>query len=53
MRAHLLTIRQHRRLDGEVIALLVIGPSKTDRERIIPLSAELFHVIARIIRTHY
>ncbi|MGH8961705.1 MAG: tyrosine-type recombinase/integrase, partial [Jatrophihabitantaceae bacterium] len=29
---------------------LVIAPSKTDRERVIPMSAELFHVIAVIIR---
>jgi hypothetical protein len=30
--------------------LLVVAPSKTDRERVIPMSAELFHVIASIIR---
>jgi hypothetical protein len=35
-----------------VVALLVIAPSKTDRERVIPMSAELFHVIAEIIRYH-
>jgi Phage integrase family len=35
-----------------VIALLVIAPSKTDRERVIPMGAELFHVIASIIRRH-
>jgi integrase len=45
-----LSIRQYRRPNGEVIALLVIAPSKTDRERVIPLSAELFAVIAAIIR---
>ncbi|MEU8804908.1 site-specific integrase [Spirillospora sp. NPDC048819] len=47
-----LSIRQYRRPNGEVIALLVIAPSKTDRERVIPMSAELFHVIASIIRRH-
>lgn len=34
------------------IALLVIAPSKTDRERVIPMSADLFHVIASLIRRH-
>ena len=46
------SIRQYQRPDGEVIALLVIAPSKTDRERVIPMSAELFHVIASVIRRH-
>lgn len=45
-----LSVRQYARPNGEVIALLVIAPSKTDRERVIPMSAELFHVIAVIIR---
>lgn len=45
-----LDVRQYLRPNGEVIALLVIAPSKTDRERVIPMSAELFHVIAVIIR---
>jgi site-specific recombinase XerD len=43
------SIRQYQRPNGEVIALLVIAPSKTDRERVIPMSAELFHVIATIV----
>jgi integrase len=43
------SIRQYERPNGEVIALLVIAPSKTDRERVIPMSAELFHVIATIV----
>jgi site-specific recombinase XerD len=47
-----LSIRQYQRQNGEVIALLVIAPSKTDRERVIPMSAELFHVIASVIRRH-
>jgi site-specific recombinase XerD len=47
-----LSIRQYQRPNGEVVALLVIAPSKTDRERVIPMSTELFHVIAAIIRRH-
>ncbi|WP_328791524.1 tyrosine-type recombinase/integrase [Streptomyces sp. NBC_00273] len=47
-----LSVRQYQRANGEVIALLVVAPSKTDRERVIPMSAELFHVIASIIRRH-
>jgi integrase len=47
-----LSIRQYQRPNGETIALLVIAPSKTDRERVIPMSAELFTVIAAIIRRH-
>jgi hypothetical protein len=47
-----LSVRQYQRPNGEVIALLVIAPSKTDRERVIPMSAELFHVIASVIRRH-
>lgn len=45
-----LSVRQYQRPNGEVVALLVIAPSKTDRERVIPMSAELFHVIAMIIK---
>lgn len=47
-----LSIRQYQRPNGEVVPLLVIAPSKTDRERVIPMSADLFHVIAQIIRHH-
>ncbi|WP_026416339.1 site-specific integrase [Actinomadura oligospora] len=47
-----LSIRQYQRPNGEVIALLVIAPSKTDRERVIPMSTELFHVIAAVVRRH-
>lgn len=39
-----------RRPNEEVVALLVVAPSKTDRERVIPMTAELSHVIATIIR---
>ncbi|MFD5890177.1 tyrosine-type recombinase/integrase [Streptomyces sp. NPDC060334] len=47
-----LSIRQYQRPGGEVIALLVVAPSKSDRERVIPMSAELFGVIAAIVRRH-
>lgn len=47
-----LSVRQYQRKNGEVAALLVIAPSKTDREHVIPMSAELFAVIAAIIRRH-
>ncbi|SDD54260.1 tyrosine-type recombinase/integrase [Glycomyces harbinensis] len=47
-----LSVRNYRRPNGEVVALLVISPSKTDRERVVPMSAELFHVIAQVIRRH-
>lgn len=47
-----LSVRQYQRPNGEVVALLVVSPSKSDRERVIPMSAELFHVIAQMIRRH-
>ncbi|MFI0156650.1 hypothetical protein [Streptomyces lydicus] len=45
-----LSIRQYRRPNDEVIALLVVAPSKSERERVIPMSADLFHAVAQIIR---
>lgn len=45
-----LSIRQYRRPNGESIALLVIAPSKSERERVIPMSADLFHAVAQIVR---
>src|SRR5450755_690255 len=47
-----LSIRQYQRPNGEVVALLVVAPSKPDRERVMPVSPELFTVIAAIIRRH-
>ncbi len=47
-----LSVRQYQRPNGEVVALLVVSPCKSDRERVIPMSAELFHVIAQVIRRH-
>lgn len=45
-----LGLRQYVRRDGEQTPLLQISPSKTDRERVIPMSPELVHVLARILR---
>ncbi len=47
-----LSVRQYQRPNGEVVALLVVSPSKSDRERVIPMPAELFHVIAQVVRRH-
>lgn len=47
-----LSLRQYQRPSGEVVALLVIAPSKTDRERVIPVSAELFSILAAVVRRH-
>jgi hypothetical protein len=46
------SIRRYQRPNGETVALLVIAPSKTDRERVIPMSGELLHVLAEVIRFH-
>ncbi|MGW7137471.1 tyrosine-type recombinase/integrase [Streptomyces xanthophaeus] len=45
-----LSVRQYQRPNGEVIALLVIAPSKGERERVIPMSPDLFHAIAQVVR---
>ena len=45
-----LCVRQYVRRDGQVTPLLQISPSKTDRERVIPMSSELVHVVATILR---
>lgn len=47
-----LSIRRYLRPNGETVGLLVVAPSKTERERVIPMSAELLAVIAAIIRRH-
>jgi site-specific recombinase XerD len=44
------SIRQYQRPNGEVVPLLVIAPSKTMQERVVPMSPELFHVCAAMIR---
>jgi hypothetical protein len=35
-----------------VIALFVVGPSKVDRERVVAMSAGLFHAIVEVVRWH-
>lgn len=45
-----LSLRQYQRPSGEVVALLVIAPSKSDRERVIPMSTELFATLAAVVR---
>ncbi|MDQ0279518.1 integrase [Arthrobacter silviterrae] len=45
-----LSLRQYRSPTGEMIPLLQISPSKTDRERVIPATPELVAVLARILR---
>jgi hypothetical protein len=44
------SVRQYQRPNGEVVPLLIVAPSKSDRERVIPMSPELFHVVACIVR---
>ncbi|WP_274595847.1 tyrosine-type recombinase/integrase [Arthrobacter sp. TS-15] len=43
-------IRRYLQPGGEVTPLLQVAPSKTDRERVIPVSPELSSVLAVIIR---
>ncbi len=42
-------IRPYRMRDGQVVVLLQVLPSKTDRERVIPVCPELAHALARIV----
>ncbi|MGH3739293.1 MAG: hypothetical protein ACRDT6_27390 [Micromonosporaceae bacterium] len=44
------SLRQYRAPTGDMVPLLQISPSKTDRERVIPADPELVAVLARIIR---
>ncbi|MDP8929535.1 MAG: hypothetical protein M3O70_13430, partial [Actinomycetota bacterium] len=44
-----LSIRRYRQADGQLVLLLQIAPSKIDQERVIPISPELSHVLARIV----
>ena len=44
-----LSIRRYHTPDGETMPLLQVSPSKTDMERVIPISPELSRVLARII----
>ncbi len=44
-----LSIRHYRTRDGQLVVLLQIAPSKTDRERLLPVCPELAHALARIV----
>lgn len=44
------SLRQYQRPSGEVVALLVVAPSKANRERVMPVSPELFAVLASVVR---
>jgi hypothetical protein len=44
-----LSIRHYRPPGGELVVLLQIAPSKTDRERVIPVCPELAHVLAMVV----
>jgi integrase len=47
-----LSLRPLRKPDGEIIPLLQIAPSKSDAERMLPISPELAHVFSRIVLRH-
>jgi integrase len=44
-----LSIRHYRPAGGELVVLLQVAPSKTDRERVIPVCPELAHVLAMVV----
>jgi integrase len=44
-----LSIRHYRLPSGELVVLLQVAPSKTDRERVIPVCPELAHVLAMVV----
>ena len=45
-----LSLRQYQAPTAEMVPLLQISPSKTDRERVIPADPDLVAVLARILR---
>ncbi len=45
-----LSLRQYRAPTGDMVPLLQISPSKTDRERVVPADPDLVAVLARILR---
>jgi hypothetical protein len=47
-----LSLRPFRKPDGRIIPLLQIAPSKSDAERMFPVSPELAHVFSRIVLRH-
>jgi integrase len=47
-----LSLRPFRQPDGKIVPLLQIAPSKSDAERMLPVSPELAHVFSRIVLRH-
>lgn len=47
-----LSVRPLRKQNGEIVPLLQVAPSKTDEERILPMSPALAKVISDIISRH-
>jgi site-specific recombinase XerD len=47
-----LSLRPFREPNGQIIPLLQIAPSKSDAERMLPVSPELAHVFSRIVLRH-
>lgn len=47
-----LSVRPLRKQDGQIVPLLQVAPSKTDEERILPMSPALARVISDIITRH-
>jgi integrase len=47
-----LSLRPFRQPDGKIIPLLQIAPSKSDAERMLPITPELAHVFSRIVLRH-
>jgi Phage integrase family len=45
-----LSLRRYQAPTGEMVPLLQISPSKTDRERVMPATPELVAILARILR---
>lgn len=44
-----LSIRHYRTADGQLVVLLQVAPSKSDRERVLPVSPELAHALAVVV----
>ncbi len=44
-----LSIRHYRTADGQLVVLLQVAPSKSDRERVLPVCPELAHALAVVV----
>lgn len=47
-----LSIRPFRKPSGDVVPLLQVAPSKTEEERVLPVSPALAHVLSRVVQRH-